>query len=317
MKDPDVITTGQTAQEMANIPVQIDHIIILLPYSQLVSPPSWVTDNFTISPGGVHSDGRTENRLVLFQDGTYIELIAFINDDPALREGHRLGHKQFGIVDFALTTPTDPGGNDSATTHYNALSKRIAAATTPAAALGIQYLEPIAGGRKKPDGTEIQWKITVPTLVSQLVKGTVAPSVTGAVPFICHDVTPRSLRVDSSNKQATTHPSAVKGIAQLSVIVPPQELESYLDLYSLILNTRPVRVSGTARLGLTAPIQISGMVKPCVFLETPEFEVESIRLAKYGVEVMDVAFRTGLVDGGAGIVRDSVEEEGIRIHFLK
>jgi hypothetical protein len=26
--------------------------------------------------------------LILLADGSYIELIAFINDDPALREGH-------------------------------------------------------------------------------------------------------------------------------------------------------------------------------------------------------------------------------------
>lgn len=300
-----------------NITVQIDHIIILVPYSQLASPPSWLTDNFTISPGGVHSDGCTENRLVLFQDGTYIELIAFVNDDPAKRKGHRWERKQFGFIDFAITTPTDPAGGDSATIYYNELSKRIAATASPAAALGIQYLEPIAGGRKKPDGTEIKWKLTIPTLQAELVKGTVAPSVTGAVPFFCHDVTPRGLRVDTSNKQATTHPSAVKGIAQFSVIVPPQKLESYLALYSLILNTRPVRASGTARLDLTAPVKIPGMVKPCVFLEIPELEVESIQLEKRGVQVVDVALRIGSVDGGVGVVRDAVQEEGIRIDFLR
>ena len=302
---------------MPDITVQIDHILILLPYSQLISPPPWLTANFTISPGGVHSDGRTENRLVLFQDGTYIELIAFINDDPVRREGHRWEKKQFGLIDVALSTLTDLEGGDSATIYYNELSRRLATAVSPAAALGIQYLEPIAGGRKKPDGTEIKWKLTIPTLKSDVAKGTVSPSVTGAVPFICHDVTARSLRVDTSNTQATTHPSAVKGIAQFSVIVPPQELESYLDLYSLILNTRPVRVSGTARLELTAPVQIPGMVKPCVFLEVPELDVESIRLATRGVEVAEVALRIGSVGGGAGIVRDSVEEEGIRIHFLR
>lgn len=45
-------------------------------------------DAFTISPGGRHADNRTENRLVIFADGSYLELIAFINDDPEKREGH-------------------------------------------------------------------------------------------------------------------------------------------------------------------------------------------------------------------------------------
>ena len=295
----------------------IDHIVILLPYSELVSPPSWLTNNFTITPGGIHSDNCTENKLILFQDGTYIELIAFINDDPARREEHRWGKKQFGLIDFALTTPSDANGGNVASTHYEALQRRIRGTRSPAADLGIEYIEPISGGRKKPDGTEVKWTVTFPTLASQVAKATYATSVTGAVPFLCHDTTPRNLRVDTANIQATTHPSAVKGIAQFSVIVPPQKLESYIDLYSLILNTKPVRVFGTARLELTAPIQIPGMVTPWIFIETPEFDVESYRLAKRGIELVEVALRVGALSGGVGVVRDSVQEEGIWIHFLK
>lgn len=67
---------------------QIDHIVLLLPYALVTSPPEWLTSAFTISPGGRHADNRTENRLILFADGSYLELIAFINDDPEKREGH-------------------------------------------------------------------------------------------------------------------------------------------------------------------------------------------------------------------------------------
>ena len=67
---------------------QLDHVILLLPYQDLLNPPSWLTSNFIVSPGGLHADGKTENRLVLFEDGTYLELIAFINDDPVRRQGH-------------------------------------------------------------------------------------------------------------------------------------------------------------------------------------------------------------------------------------
>lgn len=303
---------------MSSASVQIDHIIILLPYSELVSPPSWLTDHFTLTPGGVHSDGKTENKLILFQDGTYIELITFINDDPARREGHRWGKKQYGLVDFALTTPTDSEGGDAAAVCYEDLKGRISTARSPGAALGIEYLEPIQGGRKRPDGSEIEWKVTFPTLSSQAAKGTHAASVTGAVPFLCHDITPRTHRVDTTNIIATTHPSGVKGIAQLSVIVPPHKLESYIDLYSLILNTKPVRVFGTARLELEAPIQVPGLVKPWVFVETPSSDVERHRLAARGVEIVEVALRIGaLTSGGVGVARDSIQEEGIWIHFLK
>lgn len=67
---------------------ELDHVIMLLPYELVVKPPSWLTDHFVVSPGGVHADGKTENRLVLFQDGSYLELIAFIDDDPEKRRGH-------------------------------------------------------------------------------------------------------------------------------------------------------------------------------------------------------------------------------------
>ncbi|KAF8454427.1 glyoxalase-like domain-containing protein [Kalaharituber pfeilii] len=296
---------------------QIDHIVILLTYAELRSPPSWLTSNFTLTPGGVHADGRTENKLILFQDGSYIELIAFINDDPTLKEGHRWGKKQPGLIDFALTSPTDPGGGDSAAVNYEALKRRISTARSPGASLGIEFLEPVEGGRKRQDGTEVKWKVTIPTLAGHGAKGAYASMIAGSVPFWCHDVTSRSLRVDSADKEATTHPSGVKGIAQFSVIVPPQKLESYIDLYSLILNTKPVRVFGTARLELEAPIKTLGLVKPWVFIETPGFDIERHRLVTRGVEIVEIALRIGAQGGGVGVARDSVQEEGIWIHFLK
>lgn len=66
----------------------LDHVVLLLPCKELTELPAWVTENFTVSEGGQHADKKTENRLVLFRDGTYLELIAFINDDPDKRKGH-------------------------------------------------------------------------------------------------------------------------------------------------------------------------------------------------------------------------------------
>ena len=123
------------------------------------------------------------NKLILFQDGTYIELIAFINDGPARKEGHRWGKKPFGLLDFALTTPPNSEGGDTAAAHYySAVAQRLSATGSPAATLGIRYLEPIAGGRKNPVGIELQWKVTFPTHETQVPQGTYASSVTLLVP---------------------------------------------------------------------------------------------------------------------------------------
>jgi hypothetical protein len=43
------------------------------------------------------------SKLVVFRDGSYLELIAFIDDDPKHREGHWWGDKGWGVIDFAFT----------------------------------------------------------------------------------------------------------------------------------------------------------------------------------------------------------------------
>lgn len=43
---------------MAKIDCQLDHVVLLIPYDSLVNPPSWITDNFTLSAGGKHGDVR-------------------------------------------------------------------------------------------------------------------------------------------------------------------------------------------------------------------------------------------------------------------
>ena len=295
---------------------QIDHIVLLLSYADLQSPPPWITNHFTVTPGGVHADGRTENKLIVFQDGTYIELIAFINDDPTRKAGHIWGNKETGLIDFALTSPATPGG-DSAARDYAALRARIWGTDHRSPrTLGIDYFEPIEGGRTRPDGTQVRWKVTLPTYIHTGHRHR-GHSPTGSVPFLCHDVTPRSLRVDPTSIISTTHPSAVKGIAQFTIIVPPSQLEEYIDMYAVILNTRPVRAMGTTRLELEAPVKVPGLVNPWVFIEPPGFDLEQQRLSRRGVEIVEVAFREGREGGQAGVVRESIEEKGVWIHFLR
>lgn len=130
---------------MPPIQAQLDHVVLLLPYKDILEPPAWLTDNFIISEGGRHADNKTENRLVLFADGSYLELIAFINDDPENRDGH-WWDKPFGVVDFALTTTDESFGE------LAGIKSRLSKTGTD-----ISYTEPKDGGRVKPDGTNLQW----------------------------------------------------------------------------------------------------------------------------------------------------------------
>ncbi|KAK3723522.1 hypothetical protein LTR37_001774 [Vermiconidia calcicola] len=186
----------------------LDHVVLLLPYDMLQNPPAWITEKLTVSPGGQHADGKTENRLVLFQDGTYLELIAFINDDPEKRSGH-WWDKPYGVVDFAFTT---------ADLDYQSLKQRLQDSGT-----GISYAEPKAGGRITPDGKELKWEVTFPTGVDR-----------GNVPFFCTDVTPRERRVPVTEANAT-HPSGAIGMAGMLLEVEKQNLERLSKAIATVL----------------------------------------------------------------------------------
>jgi hypothetical protein len=177
--------------------VYLDHVVILLPHKDIVNPPKWLTDHFKIMPGGIHAGGQTENKLIIFRDGSYIELISFVNDDPKHRTGHRWGDKKFGIIDFALSSQED------ADESYASLKDRLAKAE-----VGIKYEQPEAGGRTRDDGQVLKWKVTIPA----------TPTLRGEAPFFCHDITPRDLRVPFS-EESTSHPSGAYGVKGFKIFV--------------------------------------------------------------------------------------------------
>lgn len=90
---------------MAASPAPIlDHIVILVPHKTRLQLPSWLTDAFTVLTGGRHADGVTENKLILFQDGVYLELISFLPGKEEERTSHTWGQCREGhIIDWANT----------------------------------------------------------------------------------------------------------------------------------------------------------------------------------------------------------------------
>ncbi|KAF2220536.1 glyoxalase-like domain-containing protein [Elsinoe ampelina] len=221
---------------------EIDHIIVGLPYSDLQSLPTWLTNNFTIAPGGRHADGKTENKLIVFKDGSYIELIAFINDEPENRKGHWWGQHGSGYIDWAFTS-------DSAEDIHE-VNERINHADTGLE--GVKYQDPRAGGRIKPDGVEIKWKVTFPENVRR-----------GEVPFWCHDVTPRELRVPKDEK-LTSHPSGVLGVEQLDLVVPANKLDPFKKFYSALMNSEGDATGDSVTWGVGAVNKHEAVYSPKV-----------------------------------------------------
>ncbi|KAF1832235.1 hypothetical protein BDW02DRAFT_571227 [Decorospora gaudefroyi] len=175
----------------------LDHLILFVPqdpHTNLPKIPSFITNPFTLTPGGFHADGATSNTLILLADGCYIELISFVN--PALASEHWWGpDAQFvGWKDWCLTNDV------SAEENYERVER--------------SHEEPVKGGRKRADGVDVAWAVTFP-------KG--GQRGRGRVPFFCHDVTARRVRVPLDDAKIG-HACGALGVRGLTVIVRDAEM---------------------------------------------------------------------------------------------
>ncbi|MDQ5825154.1 MAG: VOC family protein [Chloroflexota bacterium] len=176
----------------------LDHIVILVDDLDLASR-DYTDLGFSVVVGGKHADGISQNALIAFEDGSYLELLNFLSPPP---EGHlfaRGTQSAEGIVSYALL-PDD-----------------IEADIARARQDGLHIRGPIRGGRLRPDGLEIAWQ----------TGRTDHP----ALPFLCADLTSRDLRVPHGPAQR--HPNGVTGIAQVEVLV--DDLDEAARLYGALL----------------------------------------------------------------------------------
>ena len=252
---------------------RLDHIIILLPHNDLINLPEWLTSHFTVSPGGRHADGKTENKLILFFDGSYVELIAFINDDPKNKQGHWWGEKEVGIIDYAFTTDGD------AKAHWERVQARLAR-LDPSLRHKYGYDQPVTGGRRRDDGVDLKWEVTFPTGVSR-----------GELPFFCHDLTPRAHRVPFS-REACTHPSNVYGLEQLVVYVPEDKAAEVSAVYAAILDQDNLDTSGdgTGTFAIETVRTVDRVQLPRVHIQRPSGQDQKKRVEEQGVLLGDLVF---------------------------
>lgn len=171
---------------------------------------------FTVQPGGRHPGRTSYNALVVFEDGAYLELIAWTSPNPAERWNvEHVAHGD-GFMDFALI-PDD-----------------VPRAIAEAKSRGLALNGPIDGGRVRPDGRELKWQT--------------ARQTTFDLPFLCGDVTPRGLRVPEG--EARRHANGTLGISMLVVAV--RDLRASRDRYAALLGSETLKVGG-CQLALVAP----------------------------------------------------------------
>jgi catechol 2,3-dioxygenase-like lactoylglutathione lyase family enzyme len=161
----------------------IDHVVILVNDLDAACE-DYAALGFTVVPGGEHADGATHNALIAFADGSYLELLAFRQPSPDHRWWRHVEIGE-GLIDWAL------------------LPDNISRALATIREQGTPFEGPVPGGRQRPDGREIAWQMGIPS--------------TPHLPFLCADVTPRSLRVPEG--PARQHANQVTGIANVTVAV--------------------------------------------------------------------------------------------------
>ena len=218
-----VIST--TTYSECGVLTRLDHLVVL------VRDLDWAigdyeTLGFAVTPGGEHADGLTRNALISFKDGSYLELVAFVDpDDPR--------DNVWGWRPFLAS-----GGGPI---DYCAASDDLRVDVRRLEDLGFDVEGPTDGGRRLPDGAEIRWR-------------TARIHQDGRVlPFLIEDLTPRSLRVPGG--PPARHPNGAAGISRLEIAVPEAQ-EAAKDLAALAGTKSGSGASvrlGACELSLVAP----------------------------------------------------------------
>lgn len=160
----------------------IDHIVIAVAALEPAAA-AYRRLGFTVVEGGRHPVG-SHNALIAFQDGAYIELLAFYEDSLDHIWWDLLHERGGGLIDFCM-------GTDDVCADYQAFRCQ-----------GVEMSGLDDLSRRRLDGYELAW-----------VNNKVYGKYQGLIPFIIADKTPRGERVP----KATRHANGVTGIHCLSL----------------------------------------------------------------------------------------------------
>lgn len=262
----------------------IDHVVIVVQNLEEASR-DYAALGFTVTQGGTHADGKTHNALITFADGSYFELLAFLDREQSLDHPwrHRLNEGEGdGIEDFAVLSGD--------------LEADVARIRAEGARIGLEVGQPVNGGRRRPDGQELRWR-TARFIQEQ---GAVA------LPFIIQDVTARELRVPGG--AATVHRLPVAGVA--GVMVAVRDLGASSERFAALTGA-----SGVAQEdGQHARFALG---KQWVELVTPASGRAGVaeRMQRHGEGPCAVALRGGMdaTEGVRGVRLDMARTHGAEI----
>ena len=171
---------------------RLDHMVVLVGDLDLAAS-DYERLGFAVTAGGEHADGLTRNALIPFDDGSYFELVSFLNPEGPTDNvwGWRGFLPREGLIDYCVAS-------DDLESDVRRLGS-----------LGFGVEGPVDGGRRLPDGLEIRWRSARLRQEGRLL------------PFLIEDLTPREMRVPGG--PAAEHPNGATGIAGLEISAPDVE----------------------------------------------------------------------------------------------
>jgi len=205
--------------------LKFDHAVVVV--SSLVEATrEFAQAGFTVLPGGRHDALPTENALVCFADGSYLELLA--TRDPATRDELRALRASDGwerhlrgvsaVARRFLPRLAGADGVADWVLHADSLTASAARLRSQA----IAGSGPVRMSRERPDGERIEWELLLPESPLH--------------PFWISDRTPRGRRVPGDTA-ATTHANGARGVCAVSVRAPSVPIAA-LELGD-VLDARP------------------------------------------------------------------------------
>jgi len=257
----------------------LDHIIYLTPPDSLHKTSQQFRElGFNVLPGGTHAGGLSENALVVFADGVYLELIAFIPPASHCTPGSsqpdrksRWATKSPGWIDYAFL------GNGSQSDSISEIINQRASEDGS----GVLYEPEHEGGRQRHDGKTLKWLISAP----RQEKG----SITGT-PFFCGDVTPRYLRVPSEPPENVQHPSGATGIAYLRILTQPASFTAVRNQIQTVIGHDPVSSTGSESIWALDTMN-NVQHPPQLILSIPKNAEEAAFIEGSISEIYEVGFR--------------------------
>jgi catechol 2,3-dioxygenase-like lactoylglutathione lyase family enzyme len=233
--------------------MRLDHVVILVADLD-EARADYEALGFHVTVGGRHVGIPTHNALVIFSDGTYLELLApldthsaRLSTDPWLL---RL-EKGEGLLSYALRCAPLPS-------------------TTPEAP-GLTW-EMLEEGRVRPDGVALRWRDLLPSAGKSLTP----------LPLLIEDITSSELRIPP--EEAELHRLPVVGIARLRVVVT--DVQKTARQMEQLLGVLPeaTGIPGRAHFALreTDPTQVLELVGPD---STPQAADHLARLGEGPCEV--------------------------------